>query len=171
MSLSGTVSMPVTMTETRALDLSTTQDPVAISSDSLFSFTDGTGALGVQVAWHDTITLADGGNEEIDLAGGKTNAFGQTVTFTKIKAMYFKNNSSDADLEIGGAAANQFLMVKAAGDAILVKPGGVLCIATADADGYPVTAGTGDLLRIEHDGTGSSTMDVDIYIAGEGSAA
>jgi len=174
MSLSGTLRALIDMTETKALDLSTVQDPVSIDSDALFTFTDGTGALGVQVAWHDTITLAYEGNEEIGLVGSKTNAFGETVSFTQVKGIYLKNNSSDATLIVGHSAATAFPLTETAGDGVLIKPGGIALFIAPDADGYPVDeegAGTSDLLKIEHDGQGSSTMDVDIYIAGEGSAA
>jgi len=168
---SANLNITVNSTGTKALDLSTPNDQFPATAFTGFQFTDGTGALKAEQHYHDTITLADGASTELDLAGGLTDAFGDTITLTKLKGIYLKNKSADATLIYGHSAANGIPIVNAAALAnaggILIPPGGADIKIAADADGWLITAGTGDKLKLEHDGTGSSTMDVDIYLLGE----
>jgi len=133
------------------------------------SFSNGTGAGNANQHWSDTRTLADGANETLDLAGGLTDAFGDTVTFANVKALYLYNKSSDANLVIGGAASNAFsALFGDAADKMVLAPGGRLLVwATASASGYAVTADTADQLQLAHDGSGESTLEYDIVIIGE----
>jgi hypothetical protein len=67
---------------------------------------------------------------------------------------------------VGGAASNGFVgWVADATDKINVRPGGVFGLFAPDSAGYPVTAGTADLLRIGNGGAGSSVT-YDIIIIG-----
>jgi len=167
MDVTGNVQFVISSQATKALDLSTPSD--TISFQTKYSFTDGTGANKANQHWSDTRTLADGASEELDLAGGLTDAFGDTVTFTKIKTLYIRNNSADANLIIGGAAANGFTAMFGGTDDTLILPAGaaVMLCASSHATGYAVTADTGDLLQIEHDGTGDDSLTYDIVIIGE----
>lgn len=167
MELSGTINLSIKSTGRVTLDLSTPQDPASVSISQ--NIADGTGADKANQHWHDKRTLADGASEELDLAGGLTDAFGATVTFTKIKAIYIKNLSEDATLIVGGAASNAFVALFGdASDTLKILPLSFLMIgATASANGYAVGAGTADKLKFTHDGTGDDTMDYEILIIGE----
>lgn len=131
------------------------------------AFANGTGADQANMVWSDERTLADDGTENIDLAGGLTDAFGTSITFTGIKAILIHNQSGDAGLEITPAVSNGFLGPFAdASDQITVPAGGQLLITNPSAAGWAVTAGTGDLLTLTHDGTGTSSLSYKIVIVG-----
>lgn len=124
----------------------------------------GTGSNQADKMWYDTRTLA-ATSEDLDLAGSLVDVFGNTVTFAKIKAIIIHNKSTTAteNLAVGGAAANQFINWLAnASDIVNVGPDGILFL-WSPIDGYAVTAGSGDLLKID---AGSDTITYDIIIIG-----
>jgi len=123
-----------------------------------YSFTDGVGANQAKAAFADERTLAASANESLDLAGGLTDVFGNTITFTKIKAIVVQAAAANSnDVVIGGAASNGFTsFVGAADDTIKVKPGGMLVLVAPDANGYAVVASTGDLLKVANSGAGTA---------------
>ncbi len=147
---------------TNPLDLSTTRDPV--NQDWSDALAEGTGSDQADVLWHDTRTLA-GTSEDLDLAASLTDAFGTSVTFVNVKLIAIRNNSTTTteSLAIGGAAATQFInWVGDATDIVNLGPSGIFLLWDP-IDGYPVTAGTGDLLKID---SGADTFSYDIIIVG-----
>jgi hypothetical protein len=116
-----------------------------------------------------TRTVFAGGTsttENLDLAGALTNAFGQTITFTKIKALAIVAAAGNTnDVVVGGASSNGF--VSPFGDAtdkIKIRPGGMFLITAPDATGFAVTAGTGDILLVAN--VGGTPVTYDVVIAG-----
>ncbi|MCL5105670.1 MAG: hypothetical protein M1133_16380 [Armatimonadetes bacterium] len=166
--LAATLTVRARNTYTNALDLANVVDSFDMSfSDTLAN---GAGANQAQVVWHDRRSLLTTATEELDLAGALVNAFG-TVTFTKIKGIIIdvRTVTTGYRLLIGGAAANAFeTWLGAAGDKIRIDAGGMFCL-TSPVDGYTVTAGTGDILKIDNPSGG--TVEFDIYIIGTGSVA
>lgn len=166
--IAGSIKCQVNHTYNNVLDLSTVADTLAkVYTDA---FTDGTGANKAQIVFHDKRSLLTTTTEEIDLAGVLVNAFG-VATFTKVKAILINVNTVTAGyrLMIGGAAANAFeTWVGAAGDIIKIGAGGFLALSSP-VDGYVVTGGTADLLKIDNPSGG--TVEYDIWIIGEGSIA
>jgi hypothetical protein len=165
MPLTAAFLLKVSSVLTSPLDLSTPDDP--LSKDYSQNLSDGNGANQAQQQWHDQRTIAPSGNDDLDLAGVLTNAFGALVTFTKIKALIIRGAAANAnDVVVGGAAANQLLtLFGSATDKVKVKPGGILILLAPDANGYGVTAGTGDILRIANGGAGTSVT-YDIIVIG-----
>jgi len=165
MALSATVTNSIVGTITNSLDLQE-QSSALTSSDSL-SLTDGTGANQANNVFSDQRTLAASANEELDLAGSLTDAYGSTITFTKVKALKVSAASGNTNsVNVGGAAANGFInWVGDATDVIKIPPGGTFLITAPDATGFAVTAGTGDLLKITNGG-GSTSVTYDIVIIG-----
>jgi len=136
------------------VDLGTVMNSVSWSPS--YSFGDGTGADQAKIVFTDERTLAASANESLDLAGGLTDAFGQAITFTKIKAIAIKAAAGNTNnVEVGGAASNAFLLFKDATDVLPVRPGGMALIVAPDAAGIAVTAGTGDLLKVANSGGGT----------------
>lgn len=115
--------------------------------------------------WSDLQTVAAGVPDTWDLAGTLTSELnGATVTFVEITGMLIRNKSTTTGeyLEVG-AGSNPFAgWVKAAGDALIVGPGGML-VLTAPIDGLAVTSGTGDILTIT---SASGTITYDIVLLG-----
>lgn len=119
--------------------------------------------------WADTNTLAASANVDLDLAGVLLDVFGQAIAFARIKAIILSALAGNTNnVVLGGAATNTFVgPFGAATHTLAVRPGATLALfaGAGDATGYPVTAGTGDLLRVANGGAGS-TVTYDIMIIG-----
>ncbi len=175
MSLASRLEIKDSWQHTNALDNSTTEDASRIKHE--LALANGTGNNQVNQNWHDTRTVATGANDDLDLAGVLTNAFGATITLTKIKKITIINNgaviaavntpTAGEDLLLGGAAANPVTsLFDGSSTAVLpLKSGGALVI-TAPLDGYTVTPGSADVLRIANDGLGVNDISYTIHIEG-----
>ncbi len=160
----GSILVQVLSTLSNPLDLSTPRDELRKSYR--FPFANGVGADQADEAWHDTRTVAFGATDSLDLSGGVTNAFGQSMTLTKVKAIVLRADAANPnDLEITRPAANGLLFMKAVSDAMLLKPGGCLVLIAPAAAGIAVTAGTGDLLDVVNPG-GSGNCIYDVILLG-----
>ena len=127
----------------------------------------GTGAGQVQVIYAATTQLADGANSTLNLkdSGSLLDVFKQALTMTAIKFLYIKNNSDDATLLVGGGASLDLDIFAATSDIHKIPPGGdAILLNDPSVAGIDVT--TNKNLKIEHNGTGSDTMDVDIIAFG-----
>lgn len=165
MSLSGKIIIKTLANLVSALDLASATVPLANTKE--FRFGSGTGAGQVNNIFSDSRTLAASGSEELDLAGGLTNALGAVLTFTKVKALIVYASAANAnDVNVGGAAVNACSsFFGGASDVVAIKPGGAAIFVAPDAAGFAVTAGTGDLLKVANGGAGTG-VDYDIIILG-----
>lgn len=164
MPLSTTLTTKVSATQTAASDLGTAKFPVEYSS--IISLGDGTGSSQADLLFTDTRTISASSSEDLDLAGGLTDALGNTLTFVTVKAILVKAASGNTNnVTISPASANGFLgPFNAAADLVSVKPSGMFMVQ-APGTGWTVTAGTGDLLTIANSGAGTSVT-YDIIIVG-----
>lgn len=167
MALTTTLTTQVVADLTNARDLVTTTSP--LSYRNRIQLTSGTGAGQADLVFSDTRTVNASSNDDLDLAGGLTDANGNTLTFARVKALIVKASASNTNnVLVGGDATNTFLTwVVAEADAIILRPGAELALfaGSADATGYAVTASTGDLLRITNSAGGTSVT-YDIVIVG-----
>ena len=129
------------------------------------SFASGTVVDTADLAWWDGSRSLAATSENLDLAGGLTDPFGNTLTFARIKGLYIKNNSTTAGetLKIGGHATAAFLLFDDATDIYELGPDGIFLIWEPSATALPVTATTADLLKID---SGAATLTYDICIIG-----
>ncbi|MBA4092400.1 MAG: hypothetical protein C0494_17660 [Sphingobium sp.] len=128
---------------------------------------DGVGAGQANQMWADNRTIAASTSENLDLAGSLANALGATLTFTSIKAILIIAAAANANnVVVGGAASNAFALFGDPTDTIAIRPGGCLLITDFNANGYAVTAATGDILKVANSGSGT-TVTYDIVIIGE----
>lgn len=168
MPLTATIKAAIRGQHTRALDLNTAGFPLdAIGSIELL---DGVGVNQADRLFTDQRTISASSNDDLDLAGSLADAFGQTITFARIKAILIKAAAANVnDLVVGAAAANAFVgPFGASTHTVKVRPGGFLLLACPDATGWAVTAGTGDILRIAN-GAGGSSVTYDIVLIGASS--
>jgi hypothetical protein len=140
---------------------------VPISYGGQFQLDNGTGANQADRIWMDTNTLAASANTDVDLAGVLTDILGAALTFARVKGLFLRAALSNTNnVVIGGAVSNQFVgPFGAATHTFAVKPGGFVGWLAPDATGWPVTAGTGDLLRIANSAAGTSVT-YDVVIIG-----
>ncbi|MEP3857289.1 MAG: hypothetical protein ABJM39_09630 [Porticoccus sp.] len=156
MTQSASISLSVAVSQSVAGDVNTAKNSIAVNS--LLQLLNGTGADQANQAFSDERTLAASTSESLDLAGSLTDAFGASITFTKIKAMLVIADEGNGDnIEVGGAASNGFAsFLGDASDVVLVPPGGLFLLTAPDADGFAVTASTGDLLKINNADSGAA---------------
>lgn len=129
------------------------KSPFSIGSNGFdainFELTFGTGNDQGNQWWMDERTLANGANDDLDLAGSLTSDFGETITFTTIKLIIIAIDSPDGTkfVSVGPLAqANAWAaMFGDASDGIKVYN---FLINGDTKAGFAVTAGTGDKLRI-----------------------
>ncbi len=162
MSATARIALIAALTDSRDTDFSVLRDVPKL--DLTKSFADGTGVDQIKAIWTDQRTLA-ATTETLDLAGGLTDRFGGTITFTKIKYILVHNRNTTAGhtLKIGGNASNAFLLFTDATDKYTLGPGGTFCVIEPSAAGLAVTAATGDILKFD---AGANTIVYDIMIAG-----
>lgn len=160
-----TIALRLTSTNEKAIGLSTVKDPMAV--DYSIALASGTGANQASNVFHDQRTLTASSSENLDLAGTLTNAFGVTLTFTKIKAVIIHAATTNTNnVQVGGAASNGWIAwVGDATDIISVKPGGTFVWIAPDVNGGAVVAATGDLLKVANSSSGTSVV-YDVTIIG-----
>lgn len=147
MTQSANVLLDVVVNQAAAGDLNTARN--SLSMKRVASLTDGAGLGQASKAWGDKRTLAADAVDALDLAGVLTDAFGQAITFTKIKGIVVAAAASNLDeLAIGGGSNAFAAFLGDATDQILLRPGGMLMLVAPDSAGYAVTASTGDILRV-----------------------
>jgi hypothetical protein len=163
--LSSTLKAALTAVYQGSPDVGTLKQEVAYSASA--SLSNGTGANQANALWLDTRTLAASATENLDLAGVLVDAFGNTLTFTKIKAVLVEADDTNVnDVVLGGAGSNPWLAPFGdASDTIKVKPGGFIMMVAPDANGLAVVASTGDILKVANS-AGSSGVTYTIALVG-----
>jgi hypothetical protein len=154
MALTSRITAQIDATETGTLDLGS--KTAKISAAIALALANGTGNDQADVIWSDERTIAASANDDLDLAGSLVGAFGNTLTFAKIKAiLVIADDANTNNVVIGAAASAQFVgPFGAATHTIAVRPGGVFLIAIPDT-GWTVTATSADLLRIANSAGGT----------------
>lgn len=164
MGLSATIKAAIAYKLTGSPDLGNSLSEFTGHSHTEIS--NGSGDFQASKVFSDKRQLAASASEDLDLSGALINPLGAVVAFATVKALLVRAAPGNTNnVVLGGAAANAFVgPFGAAEDTIAVKPGGALLL-TAPKAGWPVTAGTGDLLKIANGGAGS-VVDFDIVILG-----
>ena len=130
---------------------------------------DGTGAGKADLAFTDTRTLAASATEDLDLAGALADPFGVAQVFARVKVLVVQAAKTNTNNVLVSRPASNGLasLFSAAGDQLILRPGAFLLLAAgqADATGYAVTAGTGDLLTVSNSGAGTG-VDYSIAVVG-----
>jgi hypothetical protein len=136
-----------------SLDLGTVADNARL--EYARSLADGTGADQADRLWHDQRTLAASATENLDLTNLTQTLFGGTVTitFAKIKAILLVNLATIAgeDLAIGGAGAGGNAWsapFDSDPDAKIIVPADSLVFLVNKKNGWPVTNGSLDILKV-----------------------
>ncbi len=166
--MSATANVMLKITANLAASLDMEEVASVLTKDLTKAFANGSGADKISKVFSDQRTLSASSSEELDLAASLIDGLGNTITFTKVKALIVRALAANTNnVEVGGSGANGFEdWVGATGDLVSVKPGGVFLITAPDANGLTVTAGTADLLKIANS-AGSTSVTYDIIILGE----
>lgn len=164
MALTTKIDAKIVATLTDALDLSTATDPLDYAKALRWS--SGTGANQANKLWHDTRTLTASSSENIDLAGVLTDAFGDTFTLARIKALLIAAASGNTNnVNVSRDATNGVPIFLAAGDGMPILPGGFMLWVSPNAASVAVTASTGDIITVANS-TGGTSVTYDIIVIG-----
>lgn len=170
MALSTKFRVELSATQTPTVDLGAASRSGTVSW--ALSLADGVAAGQANLMWFDSGTIAASANVDLDLAGGLTDSFGNSLTFVKVKALVVKAAAGNTNnVIVGGATSNAWsTLFGDATDKIVVRPGGGfgISVGSADLNGYAVTASTGDLLRLANSSSGTS-VSYEIAIIGTAS--
>jgi hypothetical protein len=162
-----TLTAKAAIRKTRPADFANAYHDAELGGATLID--NGTIAGTCDLAWTDkAVSIAASGQLNLDLNGALIDDLGQTVNFAKVKAIMIKASAANVnDVIMGNAASNGFVgPFGAAAHTIAVKPGGTLLLeCSGTLAGWPVTAGTGDILRLANGGAGSAVL-FDIAILG-----
>lgn len=163
---SGNMKISLTGTFTRDNDLAAPSQ--SFNYSKLFNFTNGSGANEANMIWADQRVLTASSTEDLDLSGSLTNVYGTSILFTSIKGIIvYAAAANTNNVLLGGAATNAFInWVGNATDIISIRPGGMLALIDPNANGYAVTAATGDILKVANSSSGTSVT-YDIILLGE----
>lgn len=148
-------------------DVTVQGSPGTFAPEYIFNdiLADGTGLDQADVPWYDKARSLAATSENLDLASGSlTDGYGNTATFAKLKMLYIKNLSTTAGetLKIGGGT-NPFLLFDDGSDIYDLGPNGIYFVWEPSLAGLPVTAATGDILKID---SGAATLTYDIAMVG-----
>ena len=174
MALSTTIQMRILGTQTKAFDaLATFTGSPDVSAN--ITMADGTGANQSDLMYFELAeTIAASGNDQYDLAGALTDAYGDAVVFAKIKAILIKNTATNAEIQVGGgtdgAGTNAWApwitsTTADKSEAVKIEPNNGAFMMIAPNTGWTVTAGTADILRITNN-SGSNEASYQMIIIG-----
>lgn len=150
-------------TLSKALDLDTPIDPLSLLIN--LTMANGTTTGLVSQMWHDTRNLGASATEDLDLAGGLTNAFGVTLTFVRLKFLYIVASSANTNSVIVSRKATTGIPIfDADGDSITLGPGEFF-IYGSPTTGKAITATTDDTLTFTNS-AGSTGVDYSIVMVG-----
>lgn len=168
MSVTGSVSLTLSATQTNARDLGSAQDTATLSA-TMSLIAGAAGAAAVDRGFIDQRALVASANEDLDLVGtALTDIFGQPVSFAKIKALAVKALASNTNnVVVGAAASNAWTGLLNSTGTITLRPGAMFAVVvgSADATGYSTVPSTGDLLRVANGGAGTP-VDYQIFVVG-----
>lgn len=113
------------------------------------------------------ITLGISSGQDVDLAGVLSDPFGVALTFVKLKAVLIRASALNTNnVNVSRPASNGVPWFLAASDGFALGPGGIFLWCNPAAAGIAtVTAGTGDILRLDNSGAGT-TVALDLVLVG-----
>lgn len=145
--LSGRLQLSMSVAYQQALDNQAVNADLVrtIATD----FATGTGSGQADLMFSDYRPLVNATPDNLDLAASLTDAFGNVLTFAKIKAIIIESDAANTvDITVGNHATAAFIgPFGAATHTAAVRPGGLL-VFVAPQTGWTVTPTTADLLKI-----------------------
>ena len=164
MSLTATIKARIEATQVGPNDYTDTFAPVV---DATLALLDGTLAAQADLIFADERAVTTGANDDIDLSGVLTDAFGVTITFVEIVGILIINKPisgavNTTDLTIG-LGTNPFLGFLGGTLPTIgpIKPGGAFLIFAGDAAGLgTVGAAASDVLRIANSSGATATYQI-----------
>ena len=151
--VNATIDVEIRAKQTGAAGLGTPNFLIDLAKSMEFS--PGTASIGqANVLYTAERTLAASANENLDLAGALTDAFGATIAAAEVVAIYIEAAAGNTNnVQVTRPASNGVPLFLAAGDGIALGPGD--CFLLTNRAGVAVTAGTGDLINVANSAGGT----------------
>lgn len=161
--LTARIALGFTTNYSQTSGLGTAANNLAVSR--LIEFADGTGADQANTIYHASRTLAVDANEVLDLyaSGTLEDPLGNALTLEEMKLLYLYNTSADATLLVFGGTTPVGVCSDSS-DIVELPPGGKFLWTAPASGGIDIT--TNKNLKLEHNGTGSSTLTYEIIVLG-----
>lgn len=108
-----------------------------------------------------TVTIAASGTSSVDLSGGSTDVYGNTITMARVKWMFVwnTNTTSASSINFGNATNPLANWISTATVTVSILNNGVFMIGAPGATGYAVTGGSADAVKATNaDGSNSATV-------------
>lgn len=126
----------------------------------------GTGVDEANTVFHTIENLATGASVLFDMSGTLTDAFGTTITLSKVKLVAVVHQGIVGTLTVGGGSNAMTSFWATAGDCLTVQPDGGIMLFAPDATGYAVTASTAENIRVLHNGDTAQDIQFEIIVIG-----
>src|ERR1019366_4151458 len=108
MSLVTRVKVGIEADYKNVVDFVTSEADVVLNK--IFDLANGSGADKASKVYFKTRILGSGASESLDLAGSLADAFGATLTFTKVRVLAIVADvGNTTDVAVGGAASNAWV--------------------------------------------------------------
>jgi hypothetical protein len=159
------IALSIASTLTGSADFAT---PTAqVSKPYALKFDNGVGADQADKLIHKQRIITASANDDLDLAGVLTDAFGVVVTLVKVKAVIIFAAIANANtVIIGNHPTAAFVgWFGAAAHTVTLGPGDIFACTRRGVAGLAVTAGTADMLRLTN-GAGGTSVTVDVFVLG-----
>ena len=161
MALTTSISIAISASYRLALDLVT--KAADLTKTIALALENGTGLNQADVIFCDSRSTS--GTDSLDMSGGGLlDNLGNAWAPARIKGILVVAAAANVgNVLLRRPASNGVPFLSAAGDEIPIHPGGAGFIWAPSAAGYPITAGTGDLIDIV---ASAGTVAYDIYLIG-----
>lgn len=137
-----------------------------VDLDFLLGLANGTGAGNASKAYYGARSISASSTDVLNLTATLTDAFGASLSFTKIRGIFIKAAAANVGTISMGAGTNPVVgILNSTTDKVIVAAGGFFMAANPTAAGYTVTATTAD--RITMTNNAASTANYEILIVGE----
>lgn len=140
---------------------------LSINEGTSFDLDNGTAINQANAIYIDDFDIAASGSQNYDLAGTLEDRLGNVLVFTAVKAIMVIAHPTNVNSVIYGNVTNGFVgPLSAATASLTIPPGGFIMLTNPTAAGWPVTAGTVDLIKLANSAAGTAVTGT-IVIVGE----
>lgn len=133
----------------------------SIQGDYAWTVANGTSSGMADKVWGDTRTVTTGATDSLDLAGSLTDAFGETITFVKVKAiLVYAAAANTTTLTITRPTAAGVVLFGAADGTVAALSAGGFFAWVDPAAGFTVGSTSSDALDIVNSSGASASYEI-----------
>lgn len=170
--LTGSSKIVFSRTYSRTVEMASASAVVSFTDSQSWATGDAVDSNQLLFTQNDLAIAGSGGSAtDFDLVSGLTDPLtGTAQTWTKVKEIYIKNNTTTAGatVKINGNFITTVLL-GGTSPFLTIGAGGSLLIRCPSLAGYAVTSSTGDTISIQ--GATSAAVNIDLVLVGTGSVA